>query len=830
MENDNSAFEVETMLHDLKHFLPSQAPLKDFIHHNTLHAYQHESFFNSLNNASKVFGYKTTLSLDEYRVLYADKKIDKAILDKLIRDKKGAINALLWCNKVYHARYDSEIDSRIGKLRSNWKSVYHIDIDSMVHTNLFRILCSYLDQGVSIWNFPGEKRSFLGALQELEKNSFVSFFKSSRAKRLLLEHKSSLEDLLHILVGNSSLYSQYVFDQQFAHPGWSGMIATIESMPQTLLDRKNITLEELIFFECLLEIDILDDHFGEIWSPLGEKVTDLPVPLFAPVEYSELNEVLEIWQEAYEWSYYDQVLAGIQLNPSQAQKEKPAFQAFFCMDDRECSIRRNLEMIDSGVETFGTPGHFNLEFYFQPEHGNFYTKVCPAPLTPKYLIKEEQKNIKNKKDVHFHQRTHGLFSGWIFTHTLGFWSGLRLFQNIFRPTESPSSVSSFNHMGKDSVLTIFNKSVEDKQDGLQIGFTIAEMADRVEGMLKSTGATKDFAAIVYTIGHGSSSANNTHYAGYDCGACSGRPGSVNARAFSVMANNSEVRIILSERGIHIPEETQFCGGLHDTSRDEIMFFDLDLLSAENAKLHEENLKSFNRALDLTAKERSRRFMSVHTHGDAAKVHKQVKKRTVSLFEPRPELNHSNNTLCLIGRRSMTKGIFLDRRAFLNSYDYRIDPEGNLLLGILNAAAPVCGGICLEYYFSRVDNQKLGAGTKLPHNVMGLIGVANGIEGDLRTGLPSQMIEVHDPLRLLMVVEQYPDVVLSTIQRNPATYQWFENAWVNLTVLDPDTKAIFIFKDGQFVPYDIVHPEIKTITGLEAMVETSSENFPVYHLN
>jgi uncharacterized protein len=54
---------------------------------------------------------------------------------------------------------------------------------------------------------------------------------------------------------------------------------------------------------------------------------------------------------------------------------------------------------------------------------------------------------------------------------------------------------------------------------------------------------------------------------------------------------------------------------------------------------------------------------------------------------------------------------------------------------------------LEYYFSRVDNQKLGAGTKLPHNVMGLIGVANGIEGDLRPGLPLQMIEVHDPVKI-----------------------------------------------------------------------------------
>jgi hypothetical protein len=102
---------------------------------------------------------------------------------------------------------------------------------------------------------------------------------------------------------------------------------------------------------------------------------------------------------------------------------------------------------------------------------------------------------------------------------------------------------------------------------------------------------------------------------------------------------------------------------------------------------------------------------------------------------------------------------------MNSYNYRQDPEGKFLLGILKAVAPVCGGINLEYFFSRVDNQKLGAGSKLPHNVMGLIGVANGADGDLRPGLPSQMIEVHDPVRLLVIVEHDPQVVLRTVRNS-----------------------------------------------------------------
>jgi uncharacterized protein YbcC (UPF0753/DUF2309 family) len=172
------------------------------------------------------------------------------------------------------------------------------------------------------------------------------------------------------------------------------------------------------------------------------------------------------------------------------------------------------------------------------------------------------------------------------------------------------------------------------------------------------------------------------------------------------------------------------------------------------------------------------------------VYEEVQQRSVSLFEPRPELNHATNSLCIVGRKELNNRLFLDRRAFLNSYDYKVDPDGKYLLNIINAAAPVCGGINLEYFFSRVDNERLGAGSKLPHNVMGLIGVANGFEGDLRPGLPIQMVEVHDPIRLMLIIEQIPDVVLDTIQRNASTYEWFINEWVILAVIHPETREVY----------------------------------------
>ena len=827
-ESDNT-FEVDEIIHQLKHYLPAQAPLKDFVHHNTLHAFQDLNFFDGIQRASKIFGYKVFLPLAEYRKLYAESRISEDILEKVILEKRKDVNE--WKRKLLHGKYDESIHPKVGVLRSNWKSTYFIDLDLLVHPLLFRVLGSYLDQGISIWSFPDSKKGFLASLREIERNTYSSFFKSPRSRKLLLEDSTTLEDLLKCVVGDVSYFGHYIFDQQFAHQGWSGMVSAIEDLPKSLLDRKHITLNELIIFELLLEIDALDTKFGENWAPLSHRLAVQPPNLFEDILETELGEVLVTWQNAFEWSYYDQVLAGIQhvQRDSELAKSEKSFQALFCIDDRECSIRRHLERIDKNSKTYGTAGFFGVEFYFKPIQANAYTKQCPAPVTPKYLIKEELDVTKPKvqRDIHFGKQAHSLIAGWFIAQTVGFWSAIRLFVQLFRPSENTAAVSSFKHMHPNAKLTIENNGTSDVEEGLQIGFTIDEMVVRVRNLLSSIGLVNDFASIVYVVGHGASSVNNTHYAGYDCGACSGRPGSVNARVISFMANHPKVREILKSEGIEIPSSTQFIGALHDTTRDEIVFYDLERLTPENKQRHEQNEESFRKALDANAKERSRRFESIDTRMSAEEIHAQIRTRAVSLFEPRPELNHATNALCLVGRREMSEKLFLDRRSFLNSFDFTIDPNGNYLESILNAVAPVCGGINLEYYFSRVDNQKLGAGSKLPHNVMGLIGVANGIDGDLRPGLPSQMIEVHDPIRLLVVVEHFPEIVLAAISKSKQTYEWFANEWIHLVAVHPETKQLYYFKKGVFEKYEPMQKTVNSIQDIESLVESHQENFPVY---
>ncbi|MES2371998.1 MAG: DUF2309 domain-containing protein [Bacteroidota bacterium] len=835
-------FDEAHVLHELKHYLPSQTPLRDFIHHNSLHAFQKLKFYEGIFKASKIFGYQVTLQLTEYRELYRKGRIREDILECRIIERKGVANLNEWKKKLLSEEYNTCNTPRIGSLRSQWKKNYQVDLNSLVEPLLFRVLCSYLDQGISIWKFPAGDGSFLSAVRNLERNSYSSFFKTKRAKELL-QMGAGIEPLLKIIVGNESFYEQYLFDQQFSHQGWSGMVSAVEDQPQSLLDQRKITLRDMIVFELLLEIDALDHQFGKNWQPLCIDRQLPPLNLFSKVQQTELTEVFMIWQDAFEWNYYDEVLCGIaSAKKTRSTAVAKSFQAMFCIDERECSLRRHIESTDPDCETFGTPGFFSVEFFFQPENGAFYDKLCPQPVTPKYLIKEFELKEKRKHELLYTKHTHTFLIGYLITLSLGIWSGIRLFLNLFRPKMSPAISNAFAHMDKRSRLTIENHDITHRENDLQVGFTVEEMATRVEALLRSIGLLKDHAPLVYVIAHGSSSANNPHHGAHDCGACSGRPGSVNARVYAFMANHLKVREILKTKGIIIPPDTQFVGGLHDTASDEIAFYDTDRLAENNKKAHTKNVSLFEKALDLNAKERSRRFASIDTRKSLKHVREEIRKRSVSLFEPRPELGHGTNTLCIVGRRDMTKNLFLDRRAFLNSYDHTTDPEGKILVNVMKPLGPVCGGINLEYYFSRVDNHKLGAGTKLPHNVMGLIGVANSSDGDLRPGLPVQMIEVHDPVRLLIIVEHFPEVVLKTIQSVPKMYEWFINEWVHLVAIHPETRQFYYFKEGNFNQYTPLQKETTLLQDVTTFFESSrkmetnqiadatKENLPVYLLN
>ena len=334
--------------------------------------------------------------------------------------------------------------------------------------------------------------------------------------------------------------------------------------------------------------------------------------------------------------------------------------------------------------------------------------------------------------------------------------------------------------------------------GTYSGFTVREMADIVRRVVEDTGLSGRMSPLVLALGHGSISLNNPHESAHDCGACGGGRGGPNARAFAQMANDSRVRELLASEGLAIDPSTWFVGGQRNTCNNVVTLFDEDLVPSSCADLLSRAKDAIETTRRREAHERCRRFDAVPRWYPPLAALAHVEGRAADLAQPRPEYGHATNAFCIVGRRSRTRGLFLDRRPFLVSYDPARDGDGALLARIMAAVVPVVAGISLEYYFSYVDPAGYGCGTKLPHNVTSLLGVMDGAQSDLRTGLPWQMVEIHEPTRLAIVVEAPGDRLRRLVQANATIERLVRNRWIWIAALDPDSGDVSELRATGFV--------------------------------
>lgn len=778
---------LENEISQIRKFLPSQAPLKDFIHHNTLHAFQKNKFAKALELASEIYQTYRTLNLNTYYQFLEDGKISMKKVERLI-DSRNDLNEaqkkeiLYW---ILAKKLEPRNPPGRSKIRDQWKIRTGVDLDEVVTPLLFRIVSQYLDQGISLWPMPeSEVKTLWECIRDLVSSDGFGLapLTDTVCKDLMtLSADQAVEVALGKLV-DFSLRSKYLWETCFAHPGWSGMVSVLDAEPHLLSRPRKIQFLDFVALKLVLEVGVLS------------KLCDLePIRSCLVSKHSENKKDIaeyarEILQQGLEETYYQSVLELIKNNQKE-KKTRASVQAFFCIDDRECSIRRHLENIDASIETFGTPGFFGIDAMIHRDGELLPIKSCPAPVKPKHLIVQKNERLRQKrrqKDSIIQQiqgsTGKSVLSGFLNMPNLGAKATLRLVSDMLNPF-SHSNTFEYGHVVHEGELHLLANEDQKQNSKYQLGYSLNEMATRVAYVLQSVGV-KEFAPLIVIVAHGSSSANNPYFAAYDCGACSGKPGAANARAFAAMANMPEVRkVLLEEYEIRVPDDTWFVPAMHDTCAEKIIFFDLDKIPSQACEKINQFTANFERALDANAIERCRAFKLIHKNIKPKQARKALALRSTSIFEPRPELNHAGNASCIVGRRELTRNISLNRRAFLQSYDPSVDSQGVLLEEVLSAVIPVCAGINLEYYFSRIDPDKYGAGTKLPHNVIGLIGVANGVGGDLLTGLPIQMTEFHDPIRLMLVVEQKPEVVKKVLKENPALGEWVFNEWVILFVAD-----------------------------------------------
>lgn len=527
----------------------------------------------------------------------------------------------------------------------------------------------------------------------------------------------------------------------------------------------------------------------------------------------------KIYHLAYERRYTTQALDAFSNHRPRSATEQPipSFQIVCCIDDREESFRRHLEEIEPNCQTFGAAGFFAVVMYYRGAADAHYQPLCPVVVKPQHYVREDalytaarvhRRRSETRKALgatthrwHLGSRT---FLGGILTALVGTLAVVPMVARILFPRLTAQVRRVFARIVEPPAtqLLLTRSQPNPGPENGQLGFTLQEMAGIVERLLRDIGLTAHFAPLVIIAGHGSSSLNNPHESAYNCGACSGGRGGPNARAFAQMANDPRVRLTLQANGLHIPEETWFVGAYHNTCDDHVSYFDLDRLPIPARTCFENAMKAIDVARQRNAHERCRRFESALLSQSPEEALRHVQARSEDLSQARPEYNHATNSMCIVGRRQRSRGLFLDRRAFLTSYDPTQDnAQGDILARILGAVIPVCSGISLEYYFSCVDPAGFGCGSKLPHNITSLLGVMEGAASDLRTGLSQQMTEIHEPLRILFVIETTPPIMQGIMSRNPVIGRLVRNAWIQLAILDPQSSGLQVYNRGQFLPYE-----------------------------
>ena len=314
----------------------------------------------------------------------------------------------------------------------------------------------------------------------------------------------------------------------------------------------------------------------------------------------------------------------------------------------------------------------------------------------------------------------------------------------------------------------------------------ADRASLAEDILKGLGLLANFARIVLFCGHGSTTKNNPYASGLDCGACGGHAGDANARLAAALLNQADVRTELSERGIMIPSDTVFIGGLHNTTTDEVSLFDYE---AADARLIEQLTVSLDQAGLLCATERSARLGEDAEQSDIVSA---VRSRSRDWSQVRPEWALAGNAAFIVAPRTWTAEANLQSRAFLHEYSAKSDPKGTVLERIIAGPMVVGSWINLQYFGSSTDNAHFGSGHKSIHNVVGGVGVALGNEYDLRPGLPFQSVHdgeklIHEPLRLHACIAADTKILDDILERQDHVRHLVENGWVHLIALGEDGK-------------------------------------------
>ena len=766
--------------------IPKTWPLYSFVTLNPLAGFENMPFEEGVARAKKLFGASGYPSVSFFRQAWEKKEIKREVVIDLLKQNSIYLSPEASLKEMEVCQRQEEPTKNPGheldRLTVKWLSVF-------------------LDQGLSDWAMPEREKGFYAAWLSL-----ASYDRQIPAyKKISKLPADKFEALESLLAGYDQENWESIFQYQMAAlPGWTGFIKYRLETSSEWQQLYPLTLADYVAVRLALA-----KQLGLSFLAADDAEPD-----------SSDYKLHKIWLKAWECSYQKQLMHSIEWSVEKLQKEEspepePDAQMVFCIDTRSELIRRHVEQAGN-YETFGYAGFFGIPMDYQAYGSGLSRKSCPPILESAYQVSEKPKENGNHLAQKFHHYQ-GMFhavkslvssmkknvpASFGFVEGAGAFYGLSMLSRTLFPKafhrldqKVKSIIPAFESFSEPDVKPI--QKTKESSHGLSVKMSLEEKVSIARGAFELMG-WRNFAPLVVFVGHGSHTTNNPFGSSLDCGACAASPGRHNARVLAMLCNLPEVREVLkAEHEIHIPSGTLFLAGEHNTTTDEIILFEEGI--PETYRMQMEKLKK-NLAKAKSGATAERLGMKGQ---DGLKSIRIAQEKAANWAETRPEWGLASNAAFIIGARRLSRDINLNGRSFLHSYDWKLDPEGKALEGIMKGPLVVTQWINNHYYFSTVDNNTFGSGSKITQNITGKFGVVQGNGGDLKAGLPLQSLKedderiYHQPLRLTVLIHAPLDSVKRILANNKQSLtHLFENEWVYLAVMDPEKEnALFWYRQG-----------------------------------
>lgn len=818
---------IKKIIDQITTYLPTTWPLQSFIAINPLWDRTNQSISETLKELTDIVSIKGTLPLKQYHRLYRSKEVRhthiKSAVTKWLQQKElseivqinfesfdigqSLCDFLLVSESQKQLEVlDQNSDDTINNTFQNMDCPLDPDQIKSIRDALIKWCAAFFDFGQAIWPIASESNDFFTAWRELV------ILESPRWKKLIKilpnDPLESAEFLVQKLNIPEQMLETYFFQILLQVKGWASFVKWLQLNPKNNFTQKTASITDLIAIWLTYEVYFIEKHsfvikkrnvsqyhnkekqeidvdLKKLWQHWLFKTSSLADDKRQQFSlnflYTELDlfSIRWIWQTAWEKSYQDELISLLEKQNGNKQKNLPCsnFQAIFCIDTRSEGLRRHLEALGR-YETFGFAGFFGFPFQLREKTGGYQTSQSPPLIEPEVVLEFIQQQPKYEA----YKQTSGFFNtiGRVKNHGLapyalfelvGTWLSLKLIGKTFFPVLYRRISKNKKAMPPSMPSTIFHENL--------FGFSADEAALLAAVFLKTIGLTKHFSKIVFICAHGASTDNNPYQSSFDCGACGGNAGTPNAIVTCTVLNHPAIREKLREHQIHIPHDTKFIPGCHNTTIDAV---DLFVEKAEQEDL-EIILKQLRKDLKLSC-DRLRQERLQSLPGNSG-----VNNRQSNWAELIPELGLANNAAMIIGPRSLTCGLNLNRRVFLQSYEPTLDDDGSILEGILTAPLIIAHWINAQYYFSTTDPNLYGSGNKAIHNVVSKLGVMEGNLSDLKIGLPIQSVYfqdelLHQPLKLLVIIYAKRSLVDQLLHRHPKVKKIFDGQWAYLHVMEP----------------------------------------------